>query len=1029
LPWLSPSWAIRGSKPLLSQYPEPAEPGLVLENAYLRLLVFDSGLITLEEIDGDDLLYPEDTSDITLRIDGADYGRCGNPDGWLPNYIISGPSRVSADTAQVVYEVRDVRLTIEYKLIEDTLRVTATIENYGSISHLVGLRFMLDTQVGINDGSPLYAPTVGVCTYETQIADVTFNVWKGYDFWPDATITTYCTMIILPDMIIFAHWPTAINYEWEYYGFDPSRRFYTPGYTTSPESDSCVLMYYNPTLLEPGEERRIVFYYGVSQAEAEEEWKDLLLGKLNEVFNEIMYSLYMNTWLLANISMVMVELREFSWMDVVDCIDLLMSFASPTTEILEKAGRIASDLPQFIKLFHTQVSYIVEELEPISKVLSYGEIMGLVTKFIECTIYKHPSTVDEAYQMLSEEFNLREIEDRLTSKYNEFTRYLQEEVPAAKPEGLDVDAVIEVLDLVASSLRACSRGDRAYTLLPHSLNVIRLGSLLSLDGLVSHYLSSYKIGKTASTVLKTVKIGLKAALPNVMACPKAAAILASILCIVSVADTVVAFINLGIYSSIYANVIEAATCWSVETAALEALLDDVISYVKDEIRNPRTGDYDGYIEHVSVPIIFYVSIGSGEITIVNTGARADVKLLLTLYAETPEGLKLADTWYRPVGLVDSLESMNVDVPFSGFDYGLWGGAFIARIELWMGPRLVDVETCRYYVNLGGASEVIEDIGEVVIEGIIDVGEKLWTTITSGINAIGSYIMCIFGGSDVDLHVYDSTGRHVGVNYTTGEVEVEIPGASYSGPDSNPEWVMLPGEGNEYLIEVVGVEMVKPEEVVVWAVDVEAKPAILSVIPASVYGSYMVVPGEELEITLTIRECSYQEGLSDVIVSPSNLEGPLVLEPTGTLEPFYLPAGKSVSIAVRYAVPSNAISGNYMGTIIVMAEGGSQSIEVNVTISLEVLPPEEEQERPTLEEPLTWINDKLIEILGNIPFVKDVIALLEAFIPDYGALIFTVTCIIVVIIVIALWRRRKEKIPSWMIELDQRFKRGVIATSQ
>ena len=254
LPWLSPSWAIRGSKPLLSQYPEPAEPGLVLENAYLRLLVFDSGLITLEEIDGDDLLYPEDTSDITLRIDGADYGRCGNLDGWLPNYIISGPSRVSADTAQVVYEVRDVRLTIEYKLIEDTLRVTATIENYGSISHLVGLRFMLDTQVGINDGSPLYAPTVGVCTYETQITDVTFNVWKGYDFWPDATITTYCTMIILPDMIIFAHWPTAINYEWEYYGFDPSRRFYTPGYTTSPESDSCVLMYYNPT--SSSQERR-----------------------------------------------------------------------------------------------------------------------------------------------------------------------------------------------------------------------------------------------------------------------------------------------------------------------------------------------------------------------------------------------------------------------------------------------------------------------------------------------------------------------------------------------------------------------------------------------------------------------------------------------------------------------------------------------------------------------------------------------------------------------------------------------------
>ena len=45
-------------------------------------------------------------------------------------------------------------------------------------------------------------------------------------------------------------------------------------------------------------------------------------------------------------------------------------------------------------------------------------------------------------------------------------------------------------------------------------------------------------------------------------------------------------------------------------------------------------------------------------------------------------------------------------------------------------------------------------------------------------------------------------------------------------------------------------------------------------------------------------------------------------------------------------------------------------------------------------------------------------------PGYGALVFTVACIVVIIIiVIALWRRRKGKTPSWGKELDQRLRRA------
>ncbi|RKX24500.1 MAG: hypothetical protein DRP47_11280, partial [Candidatus Zixiibacteriota bacterium] len=56
-------------------------------------------------------------------------------------------------------------------------------------------------------------------------------------------------------------------------------------------------------------------------------------------------------------------------------------------------------------------------------------------------------------------------------------------------------------------------------------------------------------------------------------------------------------------------------------------------------------------------------------------------------------------------------------------------------------------------------------------------------------------------SNADLHVYDPLGRHVGMNYDTGEIEIEIPNATYSADPQNitiPELII----GN-YRIVLVG----------------------------------------------------------------------------------------------------------------------------------------------------------------------------------------------------------------------------------
>lgn len=55
--------------------------------------------------------------------------------------------------------------------------------------------------------------------------------------------------------------------------------------------------------------------------------------------------------------------------------------------------------------------------------------------------------------------------------------------------------------------------------------------------------------------------------------------------------------------------------------------------------------------------------------------------------------------------------------------------------------------------------------------------------------------------DIDLHAYGDQGRHVGLNYQTGEYESQIPGAVFSGDLKDaPEWIYVP-EGTPVRFEV------------------------------------------------------------------------------------------------------------------------------------------------------------------------------------------------------------------------------------
>jgi hypothetical protein len=54
--------------------------------------------------------------------------------------------------------------------------------------------------------------------------------------------------------------------------------------------------------------------------------------------------------------------------------------------------------------------------------------------------------------------------------------------------------------------------------------------------------------------------------------------------------------------------------------------------------------------------------------------------------------------------------------------------------------------------------------------------------------------------DLDLHAYTTDGRHIGVNYETGEYEVQIPGARASGDlFQGSEWISVPPSVKVYFV--------------------------------------------------------------------------------------------------------------------------------------------------------------------------------------------------------------------------------------
>jgi len=221
-------------------------------------------------------------------------------------------------------------------------------------------------------------------------------------------------------------------------------------------------------------------------------------------------------------------------------------------------------------------------------------------------------------------------------------------------------------------------------------------------------------------------------------------------------------------------------------------------------------------------------------------------------------------------------------------------------------------------------------------GTLSSGESDETLVSVPAGAAKAEFSMGFLGSDFDLHVYDAADRHVGYNYGTATVDLEIPGAVYSGPTANPETISIPGAGGQqFRAVVVAVDVPRPED---WNLTVRTEPARPAALGTGAAGIVLRAdPGLVDTATLPISEVGGQQtatGLQgsctglDTLLTGRSLPGSCV---SVQFPETQVEAGQTIAASVRVDVPLDELPGNYYGELTIQHDGGELIVPLTVRV--------------------------------------------------------------------------------------------------
>jgi archaellum component FlaG (FlaF/FlaG flagellin family) len=241
---------------------EVSANSVTISNEYLTMMVYPNGNFKGENAAGEYIFYPGATSALSIKVGSKEYDVYS-----LSNYRTKDTFISPANDKETITEwdlPEGIHIEQHIWLEGDHAVFAVNMKNNRDYAQTVSIRYLWDTQLSNNDGSPLKAKGT-LYTKEICFKPVDFDHWSAYSRPDESTaeVVTYGWWANRPDMLIFAHWPHAISTTYSY-DWDPNRQFYTPGYVSSPNSDSCVLMYWEDIALPANGEKSVTSFYGTS---------------------------------------------------------------------------------------------------------------------------------------------------------------------------------------------------------------------------------------------------------------------------------------------------------------------------------------------------------------------------------------------------------------------------------------------------------------------------------------------------------------------------------------------------------------------------------------------------------------------------------------------------------------------------------------------------------------------------------------------------------------------------------------------
>ncbi|MBI3945584.1 MAG: hypothetical protein HY321_06680 [Armatimonadetes bacterium] len=214
------------------------------------------------------------TSFTTLFLDGASYvfggpthrragrnARCGEA---------VGSPRVTATSVTHTVRLADIEVTQELSLVRgpstrmlDTVRIAYHLTNRGAAAHQVGLRVMLDTMLGTNDGAPVRAGAEAITAPGALAGKAVPDYWQAFDSIADPGVISQGSLrgadLTPPDQILFADWGTLADDPWVP-PLAPDQSFIRKG---EADPDTATALVWNPEPLAPGTSRTLSTAYGI----------------------------------------------------------------------------------------------------------------------------------------------------------------------------------------------------------------------------------------------------------------------------------------------------------------------------------------------------------------------------------------------------------------------------------------------------------------------------------------------------------------------------------------------------------------------------------------------------------------------------------------------------------------------------------------------------------------------------------------------------------------------------------------------